>query len=173
MSAPQDPLRAFLARPRTSDETHPPTIPPELGDLPGQVYLDLALEYIQSYPFARIFEAKARAYLTVRVNVDRSSLAAIADESASPYNAELEKQNFVHMVVFKRRWELEEVASEMLTPVELVRSETRTASSVTTPMTTGESRERTVPENVRDRDLKCRMTGVSREKYFYTPEEHE
>ncbi|KAJ7207108.1 hypothetical protein GGX14DRAFT_636239, partial [Mycena pura] len=193
-------LRAFLARPRTSGETHPPPIPPELGDLPDQVYIDLALDYIQSYPFTRTFEiftpngskrsdfnptpdwqAKARAYLTACVNVDRSSLAAIADQKTSPYNAKLEQQHFVHMVVFKRRWELEAVTSELLALVQLFRSETRIASSVATPavihhsflpMTTvGKSRDRTISENVQHRDLKCRMTGVSRKKKKYTAEE--
>ncbi|KAJ7109801.1 hypothetical protein C8R44DRAFT_800588 [Mycena epipterygia] len=204
MSTPMDKkqkikdLREFLARPRTSDETHPPNIPPELSDLPGQVYLDLALEYIHSYPFARThavitrsgrkrskfeptpeWQDKARACLTACVNVDRSSLGAIADldQSAlaeSPYNAELAQQQFVRIVVFKRRWELEEVVSEMLALVELFRSETKNASSVpATPTTPDNSRDRSIAEDVRDRDLKCRMTGISREKNTYTDEEEQ
>ncbi|KAJ7267416.1 hypothetical protein C8J57DRAFT_1616214 [Mycena rebaudengoi] len=172
--------------------------PPELSELPGQVYLDLALEYIKSYPFSRAFQVprkgrpskkihpnrdwqeKAREYLTACVNVDRSGLAAIVDS----YNAEREQQRFVH-VVFQRRWVLEELASEVMALVDLgaflfyqssceclrlgkIRSETRTASDVATP---SESGNKTIPEHVRDRDLRCRMTGISWAKWRMTEED--
>ncbi|KAJ7109802.1 hypothetical protein C8R44DRAFT_743176 [Mycena epipterygia] len=170
-------LRTFLARPRTSDETHPPTISPELSDLPGQVYLDLALDGRKRLKFEPTpdWQDKARACLTACV--DRSSLVAIADldqSAESPYNAERAQKHFVHMVVFKRRWELEEVVSEMLTLVELFRSETRNASSVPrTPTTLDDSRDRSLAEAVRDRDPKCRMTGISGRKKIYTVEDRQ
>ncbi|KAJ7267425.1 hypothetical protein C8J57DRAFT_1616216 [Mycena rebaudengoi] len=155
-------LRAFLAR---TDEGNPLPIPLELSELPGQVYLDLALEYIKSYPFSRTFQVprQARTYLTACVNVYRSGLAAIADS----YNAEREQQRFVQ-VVFQQWWVLEELASEVMALVGLVRSETRTASDVATP---SESGNKTIPEHVRDRDLRCRMTGISRAKWRMTEED--
>ncbi|KAJ7657894.1 hypothetical protein DFH06DRAFT_1197425 [Mycena polygramma] len=47
---------------------------------------------------------------------------------------------------------------------QLIRSRTRTASAVSTPMDTSLPRKKTVVDQVRERDDKCRLTGVEREK---------
>jgi hypothetical protein len=49
--------------------------------------------------------------------VDRSALAILSRDS--PYDASLQQQRYIHEVIFKRRWELEEVASEMLAFIKL------------------------------------------------------
>ncbi|KAE9394546.1 hypothetical protein BT96DRAFT_186058 [Gymnopus androsaceus JB14] len=106
----------------------PPIIPAHLGSLPPE-------DYIDQYPFSRDFlkytpkrltpsrytpvplwQSKARLYLRAGVTVDRSCLAPIADPS---YNPAHEKQRFVHEFIFKQRWTLEELASQLMSLVEL------------------------------------------------------
>ncbi|KAJ7220417.1 hypothetical protein C8J57DRAFT_1254246 [Mycena rebaudengoi] len=175
---------AFLANQPVAGELQPPTIPADLGNLPGDVYIEAALDYIQTYPFTRNFtlykpksetgypftpspewRQRARAYLVACVKVDRSGLAAIADVNP-PYDAELEQQKFIHEILFKRRWALEELASG-----DDCVSSTGTPSAVSTPTTTGEPRNKTVADHVRDRDRNCRMSSISPEKKFMTDED--
>ncbi|KAJ7283171.1 hypothetical protein C8J57DRAFT_1709633 [Mycena rebaudengoi] len=62
------------------------------------------------------WQAKARECLTACVTVDRTALAMLD----SPYDASLQQQQrCIREVIFKRRWELEEVASEILAFMEL------------------------------------------------------
>ncbi|KAJ7205849.1 hypothetical protein C8J57DRAFT_1616569 [Mycena rebaudengoi] len=61
----------------------------------------------------------------------------------SPYDASLQQQRYIREVIFKRRWELEEVTRRYW------RSWNR----------------------LKVRDAKCRMGGIARKKRKYTPEE--
>ncbi|KAJ6611610.1 hypothetical protein B0H10DRAFT_2055801, partial [Mycena sp. CBHHK59/15] len=168
--------------------TEPPPIPLSLDGLPAAVYLDAALHYVEQYPFNPEFykykpktrepysytadsewKEKAREYLQACIKVDRSALAPL--RTSGSYDAAHEQQEFVRKIVFPRRWKLEELASEMLALVEFVRSETRTASAVLTPMDTGLPRSPTVVDQVRMRDENCRLTGVGRVKSRTTAEE--
>ncbi|KAE9385936.1 hypothetical protein BT96DRAFT_1006590 [Gymnopus androsaceus JB14] len=176
----QDELLEFLKqRPQNIDD--PLTIPPHLGLLSPQAYIDVAVDYVEQYAFDRTFtvytlktrtpsrftpdckwKIKARQYLRACIMVDRSGLASI-DQA---YDSGHQQQRFIHEVVFKQQFKLEELASEMLALVELraVRSETKTASSVATPLDTGKPRDTIVKDKVRDRDFSCRMTGAARRK---------
>ncbi|KAJ7356971.1 hypothetical protein DFH08DRAFT_932971 [Mycena albidolilacea] len=59
----------------------------------------------------------------------------------------------------------------MLALVEFVRSETRTASPVLTPMDSGLPRNPTVVDQVKVRDENCRLTGIGRVKSGTTAEQ--
>ncbi|KAE9404577.1 hypothetical protein BT96DRAFT_916689, partial [Gymnopus androsaceus JB14] len=156
----------------------PPIIPSHLGNLPPEDYIDLALEYIDQYTFSRDFikykrkklqpfrytplpkwRKKARLYLRACVKVDRSCLAPIAGDPS--YDSAYQKLRFVHEFIFKERWKLEELASQLMSLVGLVRSKTRIPSAVSTPMITGDPRDRDVVKQVRERDVRCRMTGIA------------
>ncbi|KAJ6606270.1 hypothetical protein DFH09DRAFT_1119722 [Mycena vulgaris] len=170
-------LSNFLLLPAEPGLTEPPPIPLSLDGLPALVYLDAALHYVEQYPLDREFykyepktrerysytadsewKEKARSYLQACINVDRSALAPL--RTSGSYDAAHEQREF-----------LEELASEMLALVEFVRSETRTASAVLTPMNTGLPRNPTVVDQVRVRDENCRLTGVGRVKAGTTAEE--
>ncbi|KAF8139199.1 hypothetical protein K438DRAFT_721375 [Mycena galopus ATCC 62051] len=172
-------LLKFLLLPAEPGITDPPPIPLALDGLSPAVYLHAALLYIQQYAFDREFykytrktraryactadpeqKEKARAYLEACITVDRSALAPLR----TSYDAAHEQQEFIRKIIFPQRWALEELASEMLALVEFVRSEARTASAVKTPMDTGLARNTTVVDQVRLRDVKCRLTGVARLK---------
>ncbi|KAF7335747.1 HNHc domain-containing protein [Mycena venus] len=181
-------LSNFLLLPVEPGLTEPPPIPLSLDGLPAAVYLDAALHYVEQYPFDREFykyrpktrepypcmadsqwKEKARTYLQACIKVDRSAIAPL--RTSGSYDAAHEQQEFVRKIVFPRRWKLEELASEMLALVEFVRSETRTASAVLTPMDTGLPKNTTVVDQVRLRDENCRLTGVGRVKSCTTAEE--
>ncbi|KAJ7116080.1 hypothetical protein C8R44DRAFT_794087 [Mycena epipterygia] len=181
-------LSNFLLLSAEPGLTEPPPIPLSLDGLPAAVYLDAALHYVEQYPFDREFykykpktrerysytadsecKEKARSYLQACINVDRSALAPL--RTSGSYDAAHEQQEFVRKIIFPRRWKLEELASEMLALVEFVRSETRIASAVLTPMDTGLPRNPTVVDQVRVRDENCRLTGVGRVKTGTTTEE--
>ncbi|KAJ6494897.1 hypothetical protein C8R47DRAFT_1117727 [Mycena vitilis] len=174
-------LSQFLRLPAERGPAGPPPIPLSLDGFTAAVYSEAALHYIDHYPFDRDFHTytpkaripktftpdsawkeKARLYLRACVSVDRSALAPL--HTSGPYDAGHEQQKFVRKIVFPRRWQLEELASEMLALVEFVLSETRTASAVATPMATGLPRNPTVKDQVRVRDENCRLTGVGRMK---------
>ncbi|KAJ7259619.1 hypothetical protein C8J57DRAFT_489386 [Mycena rebaudengoi] len=174
-------LSNFLLLPAGPGLTEPPPIPLSLDGLPPAVYLDAALHYVEQYPFDREFykyrpktreqysyvadskyKEKARTYLQACITVDRSALAPL--RTSGSYDAAHEQQEFVRKIVFPGRWKLEEVASELLALVEFARSETRTASAVSTPMDTGLPKNPTVVDQVRLRDENCRLTGVGRMK---------
>ncbi|KAJ7300936.1 hypothetical protein DFH08DRAFT_1090371 [Mycena albidolilacea] len=171
----------FLLQPAEPGLTEPPSIPPSLDGLSAAVYLDAALRYVEQYPFDREFykcqpkkrelfsytvdskwKEKARTYLQAFINVDRSALAPL--RTSGSYDAAHEKQEFVRKIIFPRRWKLEELASEMLALVEVVRSETRKASAVSTPIDSGLPRNQTVTDQIRVRDENCCLTGVGRVK---------
>lgn len=118
MSDLQNELRDFL-RQQPSD-AKPLTIPPHLDHLLPQDYIEIALDYIDGYPFDRTLpvnrQKKARDYLRACVTVDQSGLACIADRNYDPGQ---QQQRFIHQVIFKRRWELEQVASEVLALLKL------------------------------------------------------
>ncbi|KAJ6551540.1 hypothetical protein B0H19DRAFT_1073228 [Mycena capillaripes] len=181
-------LSNFLQLPAEPGLTEPLPIPLSLDGLPAAVYLDVALHYVKQYPFDREFykympktmeqysymadpewKEKARRYLQACINVNRSALAPL--RTSGSYDAAHEQQEFVRKIIFPRRWKLEELVSEMLALVEFVRSETRTASAVSTPMHTGLPRKPTVVDQVRVRDENCRLTGVARLKSGITAEE--
>ncbi len=134
---PEAELKEFLRKPKNdADDAGPPTLPPHLGSLPHTAYVTAALEYLDHYPFDRPFiirtpvsrvketflpsmhqgwDEKARSYLKACVEVDRTSLASIDPT----YDANLSQQRFIHEGIFKRRWTLEELASEIIALVEL------------------------------------------------------
>ncbi|KAF8139197.1 hypothetical protein K438DRAFT_721323 [Mycena galopus ATCC 62051] len=174
-------LSEFLLLPAEPGLTEPPPVPVIFDALPAAVYLDAALHYVEQYPFDckcykynrktrgrysytadSEWKEKARAYLQACINVDRSALAPL--RTSGSYDAAHEQQEFIRRIIFPRRWNLEELSSEMLALVELVRWEIRTASAVLTPMDTGLPRKMTVVDQVRVRDVKCRLTGVARAK---------
>ncbi|KAJ6557326.1 hypothetical protein DFH09DRAFT_543101 [Mycena vulgaris] len=182
-------LCEFLLLPAATDATEPPPLPPSLDGLPAALYLEAAVQYVRQYPFDREFykytpktrqrysylpdsewKDKARIYLEACIHVDRSGLAPLTSGS---YDAAHEQQEFARKVIFSRRWKLEELASEMLALVEFIRYDTRTASPVRTPMDTGLPRNPTVVDQVRERDQKCRLTGVELVKSGATAEELE
>ncbi|KAF9025595.1 hypothetical protein BDZ89DRAFT_1182156 [Hymenopellis radicata] len=162
---PEAELKEFLRKPKNDAE---PPLPPHLGNLPHATYVTAALEYLDDYPFwvdpnalhHRRWDEKARSYLKACVEVDRTSLASIDPT----YDANLVQQRFIHEGLFKHRWALDELASEMIALLKLVRWETRTASAVATPVTTGEGRDDRVADKVRMRDENCRLSGVIRDK---------
>ncbi|KAJ7463412.1 hypothetical protein B0H11DRAFT_2052855 [Mycena galericulata] len=166
-------LSNFLLLPAEPGLTEPPPIPLSLDGLPAAVYLDAALHYIEQYPFDREFhkykpktrerysytadsewKEKARTYLQACINVDRSVLAPF--RTSGSYDAAHEQREFVRKIIFPRRWQLEELASEMLALVEFAseiveaRWETQleTASAVLTPADTGSPRNPTVEDQV-------------------------
>ncbi|KAJ7433269.1 hypothetical protein FB451DRAFT_1314394, partial [Mycena latifolia] len=175
-------LLDFLSKPAPPGVTDPPALPPNLDNLPNQVYIDAALAYIASYPFERTFAVytpqniqenkftpdstwrdKSRAVLQACILTDRGSLASLS--SGEPYDAPKHQAHFVREHIIIRRWTLEEVASEMRALLQLARSRTRTAFAVLTPMDTGLPRKKSVVDQVRERDNdKCRLTGVERDK---------
>ncbi|KAJ7719930.1 hypothetical protein B0H16DRAFT_1474656 [Mycena metata] len=179
-------LRVFLTeRPDPAAvQFDPPPLIPRLANLPPQTYIDAALNYVNDYAFdQRSFKSqarkyapdpkwreRARKYLRACISVDRSDLAAIADPTGPPYDAAQEQQRFIHEVVFKQRWELENVAAEILELVDLVRQEVRAADGVHTPgrsifywdSTKSEEKEALI-EKVKIRDgNKCRMSATQR-----------
>ncbi len=134
MKRASDELKQFLREPNPdAADAQPPALPPHLGNLPDAAYVNAALEYIDGYRFLRLFtpvkraaatidpqtqpdpDQKARSYLRACVVVNRSVLASI-DPS---YNANYGQQRFIHKVLFKRRWALEELASEIMSLVHL------------------------------------------------------
>ncbi|KAJ7653142.1 hypothetical protein DFH06DRAFT_1204822 [Mycena polygramma] len=172
-------LSKFLLLPAEPGLTEPPPIPLSLDGLPSAVHLDAARHYVERYPFDRKFykytrktrqrypydadsefKEKARRYLQACINVDRSALTRL--RTFGSYDAAHEQEKFVRNVIFPRRWRLEELASEMLALVELVRWETHTVSAVVTPTDTELPEEKTVKDSVRERDKYCRLTGVAR-----------
>ncbi|KAE9397641.1 hypothetical protein BT96DRAFT_921337 [Gymnopus androsaceus JB14] len=124
----QDELLEFLKQhPKNIDG--PPTILPHFGFLPRQTYIDVALDYVEQYAFDRTFvvytpktrapshftpdsnwKTKALDYLRAGITVDRGELASIAEN----YDSGQQQLRFIHEVIFKQRWKLEELASEML-----------------------------------------------------------
>lgn len=107
----------------------PPTVPTHLASLTPDAYTAIALQYLETYPFDRPFlrgkvlkvptelwPKKARSYLRACILVDRSGLSSIG---GAIYNPTLEQQRFIHQVIYKRRWTLEELASEIIALVEL------------------------------------------------------
>ncbi|KAJ7496005.1 hypothetical protein B0H11DRAFT_2276615, partial [Mycena galericulata] len=179
-------LLAFLLQPAPENvdvaTAVPPALPQNLQNLPPQSYIDAALDYLDAYPFTRTFtiytpvkrkeknlvpnhewRTKSRAVLRACILVDRSDLASL-NPGATPYDASKQQLAFVHEHIIKRRWALEEVASEMRALLQLVRSVPRPASAVSTPSDTGLPREKTVEDQVHDRDVNCRLTGVGAPK---------
>ncbi|KAE9405882.1 hypothetical protein BT96DRAFT_1060589 [Gymnopus androsaceus JB14] len=148
MSDLQNELREFLRQPPKDAE--PLTIPPHFGHLLPQDYVEIALDYIDEYPFDRTLPInqlrKARDYLRACVTVDRSGLACIADPKYDPGQ---QQQRFIHQVVFK------------------LLLETNEASSVVTPTDTDDLRKQSLVDKVKDRDFNCRMTGLARKKKKY------
>ncbi|KAJ7255045.1 hypothetical protein B0H12DRAFT_538933 [Mycena haematopus] len=171
-------LLAFLSEPAPPGVANPPALPPSLNNLPHQVYIDAALAYVTSYPFERSFtlytpqkiqkkftpdsswQKKSRAVLKACISTDRGLLASLSS-GPEPYDATKHQLNFVRNQIIDRRWTLEEVASEMRALLQLFRSRTQPASDVSTPSDTGQPREKSVVDQVRERDGdKCRLTGI-------------
>jgi hypothetical protein len=120
----------FLLKAAPPGVTDPPALPPSLNNLPSEVYIEAALQYIDVYPFRQSFTVhtpkkaqpetlkpdstwkdKSRAVLKACIAADRASLAPLS--SGGPYDASRGKLDFVHQHIINRRWTLEEVASEM------------------------------------------------------------
>ncbi|KAJ7653144.1 hypothetical protein DFH06DRAFT_1299334 [Mycena polygramma] len=175
----------FLLLPADPGLTEPPAIPLSLDGLPSAVYLEAARHYVERYPCDRKFykytrktrqrypyaadtefKEKARAHLQACINVDRSALAPL--RTFGSYDAAHEQQQFVRKVLFPRRWNLEELASEMLAFVEFVQQIRLTLSKFGrrcehSPLPRRPRRPGTTPSQirqVRERDVKCRLTGV-------------
>ncbi|KAJ7280362.1 hypothetical protein C8J57DRAFT_124474 [Mycena rebaudengoi] len=180
-TSPTQVLVDFLLKAAPPGVTDPPALPPSLNNLPSEVYIEAALQYIDVYPFRQSFTVhtpkkaqpetlkpdstwkdKSRAVLKACIAADRASLAPLS--SGGPYDASRGKLDFVHQHIINRRWTLEEVASEMRALLQLMRSRTRMPSSVSTPMDTDLPRKKSVVTQVRARDDKCRFTGVEPDK---------
>ncbi|KAJ6582125.1 hypothetical protein B0H19DRAFT_524400 [Mycena capillaripes] len=175
-------LLDFLLEPAPQDVTDPHTLPPSLNNLPNQVYIDAALTYVVSYPFERNFmvyipqriqektlftpgstwQKKSRALLKVCISTDRCSLASLSSEPES-YDPSKHQLDFLRNHIIKRRWTLEEVASEMRAFLRLIPS--RTPIVFWTPMPTSLPKRKSVVDQIRERDNdKCRLTGVEHDK---------
>ncbi|KAJ7222456.1 hypothetical protein GGX14DRAFT_428803 [Mycena pura] len=185
-------LLAFLKEGGPQTATIPPTppaLPAGAERLPTDTLVAACVRYTKEYGFNRNFykyhpvkrkrstrtpdakwKLRAANYLCSCIVVDRVNLATLSSNPAT-YNASYEQRQFILNEFIPRRWMLEEVASEMLALVEFVKYNTRTASAVTTPMHTGEPSNRTVVDQVRQRDVGCRMTGVKRIPPNLTTEE--
>ncbi|KAJ7222379.1 hypothetical protein GGX14DRAFT_428595, partial [Mycena pura] len=187
-----DQLLAFLKEGSPQTATIPPTppaLPAGAETLPTDILVAACVHYAGDYGFNRKFykynpvnrkrsthtpdakwKQRAVNYLCSCIVVDRANLATLSSNPTT-YNASHEQRQFILNEFIPRRWMLEEMASEMLALVEFVRSNTRTASAVITPMHTGERRNHTVVDQVRQRDVGCRMTGVKRIPSNLTTEE--
>ncbi|KAJ7204789.1 hypothetical protein GGX14DRAFT_459766, partial [Mycena pura] len=185
-------LLAFLKQgsPQTATTPQtPPALPAGAERLPTDILVTACVHYTQEYGFHRKFykynpvnrhrsthtpdtkwKQRAVKYLCSCIVVDRANLATLSSNPTT-YDASYEQRQFILHEFIPRRWMLEEMASEMLAMVEFVKSNTRTASAVTTPMHTGEPRKHTVVDQVRQRDVGCRMTGVERIPPNLTTEE--
>ncbi|KAJ7918921.1 hypothetical protein B0H13DRAFT_1990720 [Mycena leptocephala] len=172
-----------------ADPPTPPALPAGAEGLPTDILISACVRYVEQYHFKRKFykyqpvsrvrstytadakwRLRATKYLRGCILVDRSNLATLSSNPTA-YNPSVEQRQFLLNELIPRRWRLEEMASEMLALVEFVRSNTRTASAVATPIHTGEPRDRTVVDQVRERDVGCRMTGVKRTPQNLTTEQ--
>ncbi|KAJ7222455.1 hypothetical protein GGX14DRAFT_388258 [Mycena pura] len=185
-------LLAFLKEGGPQTATIPPTppaLPAGAERLPTDILVATCVRYTREYGFNRKiykyhpvkrkrstrtpdakWKLRAANYLCSCIVVDRVNLATLSSNPAT-YNASYEQRQFILNEFIPRRWMLEEMASEILALVEFVKYNTRAASAVTTPMHTGEPSNRTVVDQVRQRDVGCRMTGVKRSPASWTTEE--
>lgn len=106
---------------------------------------------------------KARNYLHACIEVNRAGVAPLSSDPTA-YDPADEQLQFIVNQLIPQRWRLEELASEILVLVEFgasfvkdfmlaseivqVRSNTRTASAVATPVHTGETRNHSIVDKV-------------------------
>ncbi|KAJ7086642.1 hypothetical protein C8R44DRAFT_893438 [Mycena epipterygia] len=103
--------------------TNPPTIPPTIEALSTPEYAQLALAYINNYPFTKSFnktldEAGRLRYkimLSGFVNIDRT-MFELLDATVDPA---MTRRNFIRYEILKKRMELEEQGSKYWALLEL------------------------------------------------------
>ncbi|KAJ7461805.1 hypothetical protein B0H11DRAFT_2056120 [Mycena galericulata] len=159
----------------------PPTVPPAIEALPTREYAEVALAYIDNYPFTKSFNiyhprkltparpshktldeaGRLRYKITLSgfIRMDRTMFQSL-DASLDP---EMARRDFIRREIFEKRSELEDQGSKYWALLELVQSRNRTPSAQHTPLTNNEKRELAMA-NLRKRDnYRCRLSGFQLE----------